>query len=334
MQKLYTSFCVHPTNTLYFIHGKVNGMTSLADTTLTQPTTLPRQLLSPAAAQKQVEQVIRAHSKTFFFATALLPVGARQAIRALYGFCRATDDLVDAAEQCCTGIEEVSAWRAQVDLPEYQQTNPILYTWSRVRQAYGVNRLYEKQLIDGVSMDIEFRPYATWAELENYCYHVASTVGLLSMPIIGLARDSSFTEAAPYAVRLGVALQLTNILRDVGEDARHGRVYLPLEDLSRFGLTLVDILNEVYDERFIALMRFEIARARQLFRMALPGIRLLSPSARPAVGAAAWLYRAILDEIEAIDYQVFQKRAHTSGPKKLLMLPGILLTIWTMKKPS
>jgi phytoene synthase len=260
-------------------------------------------------------------------------VGARQAIRALYGFCRATDDLVDAAEKCCTGVEEVAAWRAQVDLPADQQSNPILYSWIRVRQSYGVNRLYEQQLIDGVAMDIQFQPYQTWSELERYCYHVAATVGLLSMPIIGVAGDSTFEEASTYAVRLGVALQLTNILRDIGEDARHGRVYLPHQDLERFGLTLVDILNEVYDERFKALMRFEIARARALYRQALPGIRLLSPSARPAVGAAAMLYRAILDEIENIDYQVFQKRAHTTGVKKISMLPGILATIWSIKRP-
>ncbi len=307
-------------------------MSTLAKTTLTQPTrVLPH--LSPAAAHRQVEEMIRAHSKTFYFATALLPAHARQAVRALYGFCRATDDLVDAAEKCCTGQEDMAAWRAQVDLPDHQQTNPILYSWSLVRQAYGVNRLYEKQLIDGVTMDIQFQPYPTWRDLENYCYHVASTVGLLSIPIIGAASDSSFAEAAPYAVRLGVALQLTNILRDVGEDARHGRVYLPLEDLQRFGLTQADILNEVYDPRFVALMRFEIERARQIYQQALPGIRLLSASARPAVGAAALLYRAILNEIEKINYRVFQQRAHTSGLKKLGMLPGILFAIWTLKKP-
>ena len=303
-------------------------MASYAETSFAQP------ILSLSHAQQQAEQVIRAHSKTFFFATGLLPQGPRQAIRALYGFCRATDDLVDTAEPGSTGLEEVEKWRAMTALPAEKQTNPISYTWAWVRQSYAVNRLYEQELIDGVARDIQFTPYRTWTELENYCYAVASTVGLLSMPIIGLAPGVSFDQAAPYAIQLGIALQLTNILRDVGEDARRGRVYFPQEDLARFGLTLQDIYDQVYDQRFIALMRFEIERARQIYRQALPGIKLLSPSARPAVGAAALLYRAILDEIEGIAYQVHLKRAYTSGWKKLAMLPMIFTTIWRLKQPQ
>jgi phytoene synthase len=175
------------------------------------------------------------------------------------------------------------------------------------------------------------RRYATWNELERYCYLVASTVGLLSLPIIGLARDAEFGEAAPFAIQLGVALQLTNILRDVGEDAAAGRVYLPESDLARFGLTADDILAGVYDDRFIALMKFEIARARELYEAALPGIALLSPAARPAVGAAALLYRAILDRIEAIDYQVHTQRASTSAGEKWARMPAILWQVLSLK---
>jgi phytoene synthase len=302
-------------------------MSSYVETSFSQPA------LSHSLAQQQAEQVIRAHSKTFFFATGLLPPAPRRGIRALYGFCRSTDDLVDTAEPGCTGLEEVEKWRAMAALPAERQTNPILYTWAWVREAYAVNRLYEKELIDGVAQDILFKPYLTWAELEHYCYAVASTVGLLSMPIIGLAPGVSFDQAAPYAIQLGVALQLTNILRDVGEDARRGRVYFPQEDLERFGLTLQDIYDQVYDQRFIGLMCFEIERAHQIYQRALPGIKLLSPSARPAVGAAALLYRAILDEIERLDYQVHLKRAHTSTWKKLAMLPTIFTTIWRLKRP-
>ncbi len=286
--------------------------------------------LAPALAQRQVEAVIRAHSKTFSFATALLPASARSAVRALYAFCRVTDDLVDLADEGSIGIAEVENWRAEVAQPAMAQTNPLLYTWARVRDLYGVERRYENELIDGVEMDIAFKPYPTWADLERYCYRVAATVGLLSIPIIGLAKGVRFESAARYATQLGVALQLTNILRDVGEDARRGRVYFPLEDLQRFGLTLDDILQGVCDERFVGLMRFEIQRTRELYRAALPGIRLLSPSARPSVGAAALLYRQILAEIERSQYRVHQQRTHTSGLQKLLMLPGILWTIWTL----
>ena len=292
------------------------------------------QILSPAHAQQQVEQVIRAHSKTFYFATGLLPQAPRQGIRALYGFCRATDDLVDTAEHGVSGLEELKKWRVQTALPANKQTNPILYTWARVRETYAVDCVYEHELIDGVAQDIQFSPYQTWEELEKYCYAVASTVGLLSMPIIGLAPGASFEQAAPYAIQLGIALQLTNILRDIGEDACLGRVYLPLEDLARFGLTLQDIHHQVYDKRFIRLMQFEIERARNIYQLALPGIKLLSPSARPAVGAAALLYRAILDEIENIDYRVYQQRAHTSKWKKISLLPKTLTTIWRIKQPQ
>ena len=303
-------------------------MSSYAETSFTQ------EIATPAHAHKQAEQVIRAHSKTFYFATSLLPLAPRQGIRALYGFCRSTDDLVDTAEHGLAGLEEVEKWRAQVDLPPEKQNNPILYTWARVRQAYPVDRTYEQELIDGVARDIQFKPYRTWSELQGYCYAVASTVGLLSMPIIGLAPGVRFEQASPYAIKLGIALQLTNILRDVGEDAGRGRVYFPQEDLARFGLTLHDIFNQIHDQRFIALMRFEIQRAREIYHEALPGIKLLSPSAQPAVGAAALLYRAILDEIENIDYQVHLNRAHTSGWKKLSLLPKIFTTIWRLKPPQ
>lgn len=283
------------------------------------------------AAFAHADAITRRNSKTFYTATGLLPADSRRAIRALYGFCRATDDLVDRAGAT---LAEVEAWRAQVARPAAQQADPVLRAWGVVRERYGVDARYEMELIDGVALDIRRQRYHTWAELERYCYLVASTVGLLSMPIIGLAPGVGFAEAAPYAIRLGVALQLTNILRDVGEDAERGRVYLPAADLARYGLTADDILRGVYDERFVGLMQFEIRRARDQFYRALPGIALLAAAARPAVGAAALLYRAILGEIEANDYQVYARRAHTTGWQKLLALPGILLTVATLQPPA
>lgn len=277
------------------------------------------------------EQSIRKNSKTFALATAFLPRQKRSAIRALYGFCRATDDLVD--EEKATP-EQVEAWRVKVRLPADQQTDPLLRAWASTRQRYAVDPRYENELITGVKMDIHAQQYATWQELESYCYHVASTVGLLSIPIVGLRHGVCFDQAKDYAIKLGVALQLTNILRDVGDDARRGRVYLPEEDLAQFGLSRADILAGVCDERFLALMKFEIRRARQLFKQSLPGISMLSTSGRLAVGAAALLYRAILDEIEAIQYRVYYFRAHTSARKKLSMLPGILATILRLKLPE
>lgn len=283
------------------------------------------------AAFEHTAILTRAHSKTFYFATALLPEQARHAIRALYAFCRATDDLVDVAGAT---PEDVAQWRHLVNLPLDEQTDPNLLGWAWVRQAYGVDERYQDELIDGVALDLTKTRYATWNELARYCYLVASTVGLLSMPIIGLAGGVTFQQAAPYAIKLGMALQLINILRDVGEDAGRGRVYLPQADLHRFGLTAEDILHRVCDERFVALMRFEMERARALFAEALPGIALLAPAARPAVGAAALLYHAILNEIERLHYRVFEHRAHTTGWQKLALLPGILLTVAGLKRPT
>jgi phytoene synthase len=280
-------------------------------------------------AFEKVEAIIRQHSKTFFFATSLLPRAQRRAIRALYAFCRATDDLVDQEDAT---IDDVEAWRETIRRPLQAQQEPMLKTWLLTREAFQVNPRYEDELIDGVAMDITFKPYQTWKDLADYCYHVASTVGLLSMPIIGLAKGVSWEEAEPYAIKLGIALQLTNILRDVGEDLERDRIYFPQEDLERFELTLNDIRSKTMDSRFIALMQFEVARARQLYQEALPGIPMLHPTARPAVGAAALVYRAILDEIEAIDYQVYDRRAYTSGPRKIAMLPGIFWKIARLKR--
>jgi 15-cis-phytoene synthase len=279
---------------------------------------------------QETEKIIRQHSKTFFFATSLLPRSSRTAIRSLYAFCRQTDDMVDKSD---SSMEALEAWRNQVNQSFDAQHNPVLVSWSRVREEYKVNRRFEQELISGVEMDLQRNTYQTWEELKFYCYHVASTVGLLSIPIIGMSEGASLEQTEKYATILGIALQLTNILRDVGEDLNRGHIYLPIEDLERFGLTLHDIRHQSIDERFKNLMRFEIQRARNLYSLALPGIALLNRTARPAVGAAALLYQAILDEIEAIDYQVFKQRAFTTGWRKLALLPRILLNISRLKPP-
>jgi phytoene synthase len=280
--------------------------------------------LQPAYAES--ERVIRNHSKTFHMASSLMPFEQRRAIRALYGFCRATDDLVD--RQGAT-MEKVEAWRERVMTSIHESDPAVLKIWKWTRQQYSVDSRYESELIDGVGMDLKRHTYETWVELQKYCYGVASTVGLLSIPIIGLVQETTFEEAAPYAIKLGIALQLTNILRDVGEDASLGRVYLPIEDLKSFRLTYADVLNGVQDKRFIQVMQFEIARARHLYEEAWPGIALLESSGRVAVGAAAIFYKAILDEIEAIQYQVYRLRAHTSTWRKLALLPEIIYRVWT-----
>lgn len=265
----------------------------------------------------RAERMTRLHSKSFYLASALLPRDKRRAVRVLYAFCRITDDLVD--ETSDDAAERLAAWRARALAPQPPGEDALLHAWHDVCTRYRISRVYVRHLLDGVGMDLTQRRYETFDALARYCYGVASSVGLMAMHIIGFTDQS----AVPYAVKLGVALQLTNILRDVGEDARQGRIYLPQEDLRRFGYTEHDVAQGVIDARFRALMQFEIARTRQLYAEAWDGIRLLSRDGRLAIAAAADLYRAILDKIEQNDYDVFGRRAHLSTLEKLRRLPRL-----------
>ncbi|MCS7220041.1 MAG: squalene/phytoene synthase family protein [Anaerolineae bacterium] len=276
----------------------------------------PRQSYTLEQAYRHCEQITRAHSRTFFLATALMPRGKRQAIRALYAFCRVSDE---AADQAVDPRSALATWQAQMADPEAIAQDPVLLAWDDTRRRFRIPDLYVQHLLEGIAQDLTTTRYQTFDELTYYCYGVASTVGLMSMHIIGY----NGSEAVPYAIKLGVALQLTNILRDVGEDWQRGRLYLPLHELAAYNLTEEDIAAGRVDERWHAFMRFQIARARRLYAESLPGIAMLHPHGRFAVAAAAELYRGILDDIEAHNYDVFNRRAHVSDGAKLARLPGI-----------
>lgn len=263
------------------------------------------------------DDLTRQNSRTFYLASNLLPAEKRKATRALYAFCRVSDDLVDRSRGNATS--ELEHWRLQLLGAGPIHPDPVSLAWRDACQRFGVPWLYAEQLIDGVAKDLYQNRYTTFDELASYCYGVACTVGLMSMHITGF----SGPEAIPYAIRLGVALQLTNILRDVGEDWRAGRIYLPQDELNTFNLSEADIARGVVDDRWRNFLSAQIARTRLLYDQALPGIALLDPDGRFAIGAAAELYRAILDDIEAHDYDVFTRRAATSALGKLRRLPGI-----------
>lgn len=269
-----------------------------------------------AAAYARCEEITRAHSRTFFMASGLLPPAKQRAARALYAFCRISDDLIDGGDE--NGLARLEEWR-RCALAAPPCDDPVALAWAHTRTTYNIPVRYAEQLIAGVARDVAASRYAGFADLAAYCYGVASTVGLMAMHIIGYAGR----EAIPYAVKLGVALQLTNILRDVGEDWRAGRLYLPQDELADYGLTEADIARGRVDDRWRAFMRFQIARARLLYAEAMPGIALLDASGRFAIAAAAELYRAILDDIAAHDYDVFNRRAHIGALAKLARLPGI-----------
>jgi len=255
------------------------------------------------------------YSRSFHLATALLPRAKRRAVRALYAFCRLADNLVDEGpEQPRLALNELRERIHQLrpSVRENDPTTEILLAWEDARNTYHVPIRFVDQLLDGVERDLYKTRYATFDELAVYCYGVASTVGLMSMHIIGFK-----PEAIPYAVKLGVAFQLTNILRDVSEDWQAGRLYLPVDELTAFGLDEQDMAAQRVDERWRALMRFQIARNRQLYAEARPGIIFLDPSGRLAVATAASLYEGILSDIEAHDYDVFSRRAHVSDWEKI-----------------
>lgn len=272
-------------------------------------------------AHRYCDQLTAVHSHSFHLASGLLPAGKRSAVRALYAFCRTSDDIVD-----CQGgdIEEaLKRWQQHAFAPQPPEDDLVALAWADSRSRYHIPIRYAEQLIEGISRDLVQNRYRTFEELTTYCYGVASTVGLMAMHIIGFHHP----DAVAYAVKLGLALQLTNILRDVGEDWQRGRFYLPLEELAAFGLTEADVAagcgRAGVDDRWRNYMRFQIGRNRQLYAEAWPGIALLNQDGRFAIAAAAGLYRAILDEIEKQDYDVFNQRAHVSAVRKLRLLTGL-----------
>jgi 15-cis-phytoene synthase len=257
------------------------------------------------------------HSKSFYLASKLLPLEKRRAVQALYAFCRETDDLVD----CGSGERQnqLDLWRDKVMSPTPPEDDFVAVAWTDARMRYGIPNRYAEQLIEGVAQDLVPRRFQTFDELASYSYGVASTVGLMSMHIIGY----SSPDAVRYAIKLGVALQITNIIRDVAEDLQAGRVYLPCEDLQAFKINDGDLTAGKVNSRWRDFMRFQIERNRRLYAEAMPGIALLNPDGRFAIAAAADLYQRILVEIERRDYNVFSRRASVSTLGKLLRLPSI-----------
>lgn len=267
-------------------------------------------------AYEQCARITRHHSRTFYLASGLLPPAKRRAARALYAFCRLGDEIVDRGSR--DAAPELRQWRLAI-LAGDTSSNPVLRAWSDTQRRYQIPALYVQQFLDGVGRDLYCRRYETFGELAQYCYGVACTVGLMSMHIVGFSGE----EAIPYAVRLGVALQMTNILRDVDEDWQAGRLYLPRSDLHRFGLQEDDIAARRAGNNWRAFMEFQVARIRRLYAASWPGIAMLNRDGRFAIAAASALYEAILDDIVRRRGNVFGYRAHVTALGKARLLPLI-----------
>jgi 15-cis-phytoene synthase len=266
------------------------------------------------------EDIARTHGRTFYLASRCLAPAARRAALATYAFCRIADDIVDTAGE--TGPEFAAAalarWAEEVEHPR----DPVALAFAETRARFGVPVQPVYDLLTGIRMDLTPRRYASWPDLREYCYHVAGTVGLMVAPILG-SRDP---RALTHAANLGIAMQLTNILRDVAEDAALGRLYLPLDEIADFGCEPEAILAGRPSGRFADLIAFQIARARILYADARLGIPMLSPSGRLTTLMASRLYAGILTEIEALGYDVFRQRAHVSSARKVRALPGVAAT--------
>jgi phytoene synthase len=258
-------------------------------------------------------EVVRRSGTSFFWASALLPAVKRPHVHALYAFCRVADDIVDGPgtvdgkRTALTGFGE----RFLADLAAGCSADPVLRGVVHTVRAFGLPRPAFERFLRAMAMDLEVSSYATWDALRGYMDGSAAVVGELLLPILEPVDE----EAAMGPARaLGEAFQLTNFLRDVGEDLGRGRVYVPVEDLDRFG---VEVARQAVDERWVALMRFEVARCRELYREAEAGVRLLPGRSGQCVAAAHDLYRRILDRIEANGYDVFTRRARVPTALKL-----------------
>lgn len=281
---------------------------------------------SLSRAYIQAERITKAYSKSFHFASSLLPEEKRMAARALYAFCRTVDDIVDVSDPVLERDSALSYWRRMVEHASFSDGDLVAAAWADTLTRYHIPRHYALQLIDGVARDLEQTRYQTFEDLATYCYGVASTVGLMSMYIVGFKTNN----AVAYAIKLGVALQMTNILRDVGEDYRNGRLYLPREELAYFGIREEDIATGRVTDTWRQFMKFQLERTRQLYAESWDGVKLLEREGQLAIGAASVFYQGILDQIEKNDFDVFTRRASMNTIGKISRIPSLWLKIKTL----
>ena len=261
------------------------------------------------------------YSKSFYFSTRMLPKERRWATYALYGFCRHCDNLIDTPRQR-TETEIIREMQLlteelQVAYNTGESQHPIIRAFILVAKAYGIPIEYPLDLLKGVAMDVQQTRYQTFDELSLFCYRVAAVVGLMMTHVLGYKGERAFE----YAKQLGIAMQLTNILRDIKEDKDMGRIYLPQKDLVRFGVSEQDILKEKITPQLKTLMKFQIERADHYYAEAMPGISLLETESQYAIYSAAKIYRGILRKIEDQDHNPFLSRVFVPSSQKI----GILL---------
>lgn len=258
------------------------------------------------------------HGKTYFLATLLLPKAKRPFVHALYGFARYADEIVDDLNSTLSEVEKAHAlqrWSDQIlkDLVRGKSTDLIGAALIDTVTRFDIPLKYFEAFIHSMKMDLTITEYKNYEALMEYVYGSAAVIGLQMVPILGPLSP----EAYQCAEKLGIAFQLANFIRDVGEDLDRGRVYLPLDELATFGVTRADLEKKILTPEIVNALKFNIERVRNLQREAAPGIAMLEKSSRACIEAASELYCGIVDEVEAIDYQIFKKRAKTSTWRRI-----------------
>lgn len=278
-----------------------------------------------APAFEYMRLLTQHHSKSFYFSTRLLPAKKRWPVFALYGFCRFADNLIDNPRKRTTAQlkNELNCFKHELDLAyeSGDSEHPIIKPFIYIAQKYDIPREYPFDLLRGVQMDIDISRYETFEDLYLFCYRVAAVVGLMMTHVMGYSDDSAFV----YAEKLGIAMQLSNILRDIQEDKNMGRIYLPLSELRDYGLSDKDILDEKFNKRMRSFMQFQVERAHRYYEESNTGIPMLDIESRFAVSSAGRIYRGILYKIEKNGYNPFLGRVYVSFSKKITLLIEELL---------
>ncbi|KAK3218637.1 hypothetical protein Dsin_012607 [Dipteronia sinensis] len=285
---------------------------------------LPGNLGLLSDAYDRCGEVCAEYAKTFYLGTLLMTPERRKAIWAIYVWCRRTDELVDGPNASHITPTALDRWESRLeDVFRGRPFDMLDAALSDTVANYRVDIQPFRDMIEGMRMDLRKSRYKNFDELYLYCYNVAGTVGLMSVPVMGIAPESKASPVSVFdaALALGIANQLTNILRDVGEDARRGRVYLPQDELAQAGLSDDDIFAGKVTDKWRRFLKSQIKRARMFFDKAEKGVTELNAASRWPVYASLLLYRQILDEIEANDYNNFTKRAYVNKAKKIAALP-------------
>jgi phytoene synthase len=275
------------------------------------------------------------HGKTYYLATLLLPPAKRPYVHALYGFARHADEIVDDLAVTVDRTAWLTRWSDEVlaDVVRGDSAHPVTRALVDTVRRWDIPVAQLRAFLASMRMDLSVTEYATYDDLLTYVYGSAAVIGLEMLPILGHPGvPRSVVE--PYAVDLGIAFQLANFIRDVGEDLRRGRIYLPMEDLAMFGVDRQHLLRGVVDGPVRRLLAHEIARCREVYRSAEPGIRLLDPTSRDCVRTAFRLYGGILDEVERADYRVLDRRVSVgAGRRASVALPGLVRAVRARRTP-